>query len=107
MKEIKAFIRPNMLDAVLHALHEHPGLPGVTVSEVRGFGKVVGGDLASAPGFDTTRMAKVECIVEDAQAAEVIELIRRHANTGRFGDGKIVTVPIESVVRIRTGDSGE
>ncbi|HCT46697.1 MAG TPA: GlnB, partial [Phycisphaerales bacterium] len=51
MQEIKAFIRPNMLNAVLQALHEHPDFPGVTVSEVRGFGKVAGRDPSQPSGY--------------------------------------------------------
>lgn len=107
MKEIKAFIRSGMLDAVLRALHEHPDLPGVTVSDVRGFGRVTGRELAGATGYGTVQMTKLECIVDDERAAEVMDLIREHASTGRPGDGKIAMHAIESLVRIRTGESGE
>jgi nitrogen regulatory protein PII len=107
MKEIKAFIRPNMLDAVLKALHEHPDLPGVTASEVRGFGKLAGRGTNQGPGYGTVEMAKLECIVADGRAAEVAQLIREHASTGRPGDGKIVIYALDSVIRIRTGESGE
>lgn len=107
MKEIKAFIRPAMLDAVLQALHEHPDLPGVTVSDVRGFGRVAGRESAGPAGYGVTEMTKVECIVDDARAAEVMQLIQQHASTGRRGDGKIAMHAVESLVRIRTGESGE
>jgi len=104
MKEIKAFIRPNMLEAVLRALREHPGLPGVTVSEVRGFGRVAGRQSSEGPGHATVEMAKLECIVDDAQAAEMVEVIQRHATTSRPGDGKIAVYAVESLTRIRTGE---
>lgn len=107
MKEIKAFIRPNMLDAVLRALHEHPDLPGVTVSDVRGFGRVAGRDAPGETGYGTIRMIRIECVVDDGRAPEMMTLIRDHASTGRPGDGKIAMHAIESLVRIRTGESGE
>ena len=104
MKEIKAFIRPNMLDAVLRALHEHPAFPGVTVLSVRGFGKVA--DRWPGTGYDTTEMAKLECIVDDEMADDVAVVIRDNASTGRPGDGKITISTLETVIRIRTGESG-
>lgn len=107
MKEIKAFIRPGMLDAVLRALHEHPDLPGVTVSDVRGFGRVAGRESAASTGYGTIQMTKIECIVDEERAWEVMKLIQEHAKTGRPGDGKIAVHAIESLVRIRTGESGE
>lgn len=105
MKEIKALIRPGMLEAVLRALHEHPDLPGVTVSEVHGYGRVAGQAPSGTTGYGTIKMAKLECIVDDDRAPEVIALIREHAHTGSPGDGKIATHAIESLVRIRTGES--
>jgi len=106
MKEIKAFIRPNMLDSVLHALHEHPNFPGVTVTQVHGFGKVAGRDHSVYTSFGKTAMAKLECIVEDHMAFDVSSVIREHATTGRPGDGKIVITNLDTVIRIRTGESG-
>ncbi|MAO24164.1 MAG: GlnB [Phycisphaerae bacterium] len=106
MQEIKAFIRPNMLNAVLQALHEHPDFPGVTVSEVRGFGKVAGRDPSQPSGYGTVSMVKLECIVEAGHAAEVVQTIQEHAATGRPGDGKIAIQDVSSVTRIRTGETG-
>ncbi|MCB9843826.1 MAG: P-II family nitrogen regulator [Phycisphaeraceae bacterium] len=106
MKEIKAFIRPNMLNAVLQALHEHPDFPGVTVSEVRGFGKVAGRDSSQPSGYGMVEMVKIECIIEAGHAADVVQIIQDHAATGRPGDGKIAVHDVNSVTRIRTGESG-
>ncbi len=104
MKEIKAIIRPIKLDAVLRALHEHPDFPGITVSEVRGFGKVASKVANGGPAYGTVEMTKLECIIDDEHADEVAELIQSTATTGRPGDGQIVIRKLESVIRIRTGD---
>lgn len=106
MQEIKAFIRPNMLNAVLQALHEHPEFPGVTVSEVRGFGRVAGRDSSQPSGYGTVAMVKLECLVEEGQVADVVQIIQDQAATGRPGDGKIAVHDVISVMRIRTGESG-
>ena len=106
MKEIQAYIRPNMLEAVLRALHEHPDFPGVTVSHVRGFGKVSGRPAEGDAGFGTVEVSKLECMVDDGMAQKVADVIRVHAATGRPGDGKIAISTLNSVIRIRTGDSG-
>ncbi len=106
MKEIKAFIRPYRLDAVLEALHTHPELPGVTVSRVRGFGRTVGRRQArdEAPvQYGTTEMVRLECVVNDDQVAIVIDLILDAARTGHPGDGKVFVFDVEHAVRIRTG----
>jgi nitrogen regulatory protein P-II 1 len=104
MKEIKAIIRPIKLDAVLRALHEHPDFPGVTVSEVRGFGKVASKDSQSGPAYGSVEMTKLVCIIDDEHADEVAEVIQSTATTGRPGDGQLVIRALESVIRIRTGD---
>lgn len=105
MKEIKAIIRPHRLDAVLHALHAHPELPGVTVSHVRGFGRTVGrSDSQDAPvQYGTTEMVKLECALDDEEVNTVIQLIQRAAHTGHVGDGKIFVYALERAARIRTG----
>lgn len=107
MKGVQAFIRSNKIDSVLHALHEHPDFPGVTVSEVRGFERVSGENLAENPKFGTVEVCKLECIVDDAMIDNVVEVIRDHALTGRPGDGKIAVVSLDSVVEIHTGETGE
>ena len=106
MHEIKALIRPTKLDDVLRALHEHPDLPGVTVSHVTGFGRAVGRENGDAPQYDSVRMSKLECLVPDALCEAVVALIADKAHTGRPGDGKIAIIAVEDVVRIRTGERG-
>jgi len=101
MKEIKAFIRPEALEDVLGPLHAHPEISGVTVSNVRGFGRTVGrgreSDLAEV------QMLKLECIVPDRLLAEVLALIRESARSGRTGDGKVAVYDVIEAVSIRTG----
>jgi len=106
MKEIKAFIRPARLDDVLHSLHEHPGLPGVTVSRVTGFGRVVGRPDKDTPCYDSVEMCKLECLVPDALCNAIVDLLADRAHTGRPGDGKIAIIAVEEIVRIRTGERG-
>ncbi len=106
MKEIKALIRPNQFGAVLDALHEYPELPGVTVSEVRGFGRTVGRAGRQEEGrirYGTTKMFKLECVVNDEDVDTVVELIQQAAHTGNVGDGKVFVYGIEQAVKIRTG----
>lgn len=95
-----------MLDAVLRALHEHSDFPGVTVSTVRGFGKVTGRNKDGGAGLGTIEMSKLECIVDDGMADDVVNVIRSHAVAGHPGDGKIIVTRLDSVIRIRTGDTG-
>ena len=106
MKEIKAIIRQHRLDAVLDALHAHPELPGVTVSYVRGFGRVVG--RSSEPEgppiqYGTAQLVKLECVVNDDLLDEVIDIIQTAAHTGKAGDGKIFVFNVVELVKIRTG----
>ena len=102
MKEIKAYIRPHQLDRVVDALEAKPESPGVTVSEVKGFGHPKGGGPA-----ELMRRAKLEIVVPDTQVESIITLITEHAQTGNFGDGKIFVSDVEGAVRIRTGERGE
>ena len=86
MKEIKAIIRQNRLDAVLDALHAHPALPGVTVSYVRGFGRTAGrseGADATRVVYGTAEMVKLECVINDEMLDRVIDIIQSGARTGR------------------------
>ena len=102
MREIKAIIRPLRLPAVLRALHEIRDLPGVTVSTVRGIGRVppAGADA----DFDEVEMTKLEVVVPATIAAQVVAVIARAAHTGRLGDGKIFTLPVEHALKIRSGE---
>lgn len=110
MKEIKAIIQPFMLPRIVEALREIEGLPGLTVSEVRGFGKqqaVDGSGQVSDSYVDFTPKAKLEIVVADHLAERVVEVVQKHAHTGNPGDGKIFVYPVEEVVKIRTAERGE
>jgi len=108
MKLIKAIIKPFKLDDVREALSEI-GVQGITVSEVKGFGRQKGHtELYRGAEYvvDFLPKVKVETAVSDDQVAAVIEAIRGAANTGKIGDGKIFVMPIEQAIRIRTGETG-
>ena len=102
MKEIKAFIRPELLDDVLEPLYAHPEFPGITVSTVRGFGHRVGRRDKSDLG--EISMIKLETIVPDALVEDVLTMIRERAHTGRAGDGKIAVFEVQEAIRISTGE---
>jgi nitrogen regulatory protein P-II 1 len=110
MKEIKAIIRTFKLQAVLDELHDHPELPGVTISYVQGFGRSVGRD--EKPGadivqYDTANLAKIECVVNDNMLDEIIDVIKTAAHTGQPGDGKITIYDVKEMVKIRTGQRSD
>ena len=108
MKKIEAIIKPFKLDEVKDALAE-VGVQGMTVTEVKGFGRTGGKKevyRGSSYVVDFVPKVKVEVVVADEQVNAVIDAIERSARTGRIGDGKIFVVPIEEVVRIRTGERG-
>lgn len=107
MKEIKAMIQPHMLQKVVDALHDLPNLPGLTISDVRGFGRT-GGQNGEQGGRDVRyiRKAKLEIVVDDTDVETVIAKIVEHARTGNVGDGKIFVSAVDDVVRIRTGERG-
>lgn len=100
MKEIKAFIRPEMLEDVLDPLYAHPEFPGVTISTVRGFGHTVG--RTDTAGFAEVEMVKLEAIVPDALLEPVLSVIRERAHTGKSGDGKIAVYDVQQLIRIST-----
>ena len=109
MKKVEAIIRPFKLDDVKVAL-VNAGIIGMTVSEVRGFGRQKG-QVERYRGSEFTveflQKLKVEVVVDNDKVNSVIEAIREAAKTGGIGDGKIFISPIDSVVRIRTGDLDE
>ena len=109
MKKIEAIIRPFKLEDVKIAL-VNSGIVGMTVSEVRGFGRQKG-QVERYRGSEFTveflQKLKVEVVVEDAKVNSVIDAIAEAAKTGEIGDGKIFITSIDSVVRIRTGDKDE
>jgi len=106
MKKVEAIIRPFKLEDVKVALVE-AGIIGMTVSEVRGFGRQKG-QVERYRGSEFTveflQKLKIEVVVEDDRVEEVVKSIADAARTGEIGDGKIFISPVESVVRIRTGD---
>jgi len=111
MKEVKAVIRPLLLSRVVEALKQIDGLPGLTVDrDVRGFGRAPVGDDRDRIVDDLVEYvpkAKLEIVVSDELVEVVVETIRRLAHTGQPGDGKIFVIPVEEVVKIRTGERGE
>jgi len=109
MKKVEAIIKPFKLDEVKDALGEI-GIQGMTVSEVKGFGRTGGKKevyRGSAYVVDFVPKVKIEVVVADSQVAPVIDAIEKAAKTGRIGDGKIFITPVEEAVRIRTGERGE
>jgi nitrogen regulatory protein PII len=109
MKKIEAIIKPFKLEEVKDALTEL-GVYGMTVSEVRGFGRQKGHKEAyrgTEYTIEFVPKTKIEVVVSDALADKVIETIIRAAKTGSIGDGKIFLSNLEGVVRIRTGESGD
>ncbi len=108
MKKVEAIIKPFKLDEVKEALSSI-GVQGLTVSEVKGFGRQKGHtELYRGAEYvvDFLPKVKLEIIVSDELAAQVVETIERAARTGRIGDGKIFVMTMEEVVRIRTGERG-
>ena len=108
MKLITAVIKPHMVDQVKDALRVI-GVQGITVSEVKGFGRQ-GGHSETYRGaeyqIDFTPKMKLEILVDTEAVAGVIDVIQATASTGQIGDGKIWVTPVEAVVRIRTGEKG-
>ena len=108
MKLIEAIIKPFKLDEVKDALNEI-GIEGITVSEVKGFGRQKGHtELYRGAEYvvDFLPKVKLEIIVTNEKVSQVVEAIEKSARTGRIGDGKIFVLPMEEVVRIRTGERG-
>ncbi len=107
MKKVEAIIRPFKLDEVKIAL-VNAGIVGMTVSEVRGFGRQKGQTeryRGSEYTVEFLQKLKVEIVVEDNQVEMVIENLTKAARTGEIGDGKIFVSPVEQIIRIRTGES--
>lgn len=109
MKLITAIVKPFKLDDVREALSEL-GVSGVTVTEVKGFGRQKGHtELYRGAEYvvDFLPKAKVEVAVADALVDQAVLAISKVANTGKIGDGKIFVINLEQVIRIRTGETGE
>jgi nitrogen regulatory protein P-II 1 len=109
MKLVTAVIKPHKWEEVRSAL-EMVGVTGMTVSEVSGYGRQKGHtEVYRGAEYDIALVPKirVEIVVEDSEVDEVVETIVTSSRTGRIGDGKVWVVPVESVVRVRTGDADE
>ncbi len=109
MKKIEAIIKPFKLEEVKESLNAI-GIQGITVSEVKGFGRQKGHtELYRGAEYvvDFLPKIKIEVVLADNQVEQVVEAITSAAKTGRIGDGKIFIVPLEDVIRIRTGETGE
>ncbi|MCS6787099.1 MAG: P-II family nitrogen regulator [Thiobacillaceae bacterium] len=109
MKKIEAIIKPFKLDEVREALSAI-GVTGLTVTEVKGFGRQKGHtELYRGAEYvvDFLPKVKIELVVTEALLEPAIEAILTAARTGKIGDGKIFVTPVERVIRIRTGESGE
>jgi nitrogen regulatory protein P-II 1 len=109
MKKIEAIIKPFKLDEVREALSEL-GVTGLTVTEVKGFGRQKGHtELYRGAEYvvDFLPKVKIEIVLNGDQVEPAIEVIIKAARTGKIGDGKIFVLPVEQVVRIRTGETNE
>ncbi|MBC7981000.1 MAG: P-II family nitrogen regulator [Armatimonadetes bacterium] len=108
MKKIEAIIKPFKLEEVKESLAE-VGVQGMTVTEVKGFGRQKGHTeiyRGSEYTVDFLPKVKIEIVVDDAQAENVAQAIVKSANTGKIGDGKVFISTIEEAIRIRTGETG-
>ena len=109
MKLLKCIVRPNALEDVKDALSSL-GLVGMTVSEVKGFGRQKGHKelyRGAEYNIDFTPKLEIEVVVSEEIAEKAVAVVREAAQTGSIGDGKIFMLPVEEVVRIRTGETGE
>ncbi len=109
MQKLEAIIKPFKLDEVKDALNSI-GIQGITVSEVKGFGRQKGHtELYRGAEYvvDFLPKIKVEVVIADDLLAKAIDAVQQAANTGRIGDGKIFVTPVTDAIRIRTGERGE
>lgn len=109
MKLVTAVIKPHKWEDVREAL-ETFGVAGMTVSEVSGYGRQKGHtEVYRGAEYDIALVPKIriEIVVEDADAQDIVDIVVKTAQTGRIGDGKVWVIPVDSVVRVRTGDKDE
>ncbi len=109
MKEIKAVIRPFKLLEVVEELQKIDGLPGVTVSEIKGFGKGRAKNAKDKVIYEMVEFIpriQLEVVVDDGMADEVVDVIQKCAHTGNTGDGKVFISTVDEVVKIRTNERG-
>jgi nitrogen regulatory protein P-II 1 len=109
MKKIEAVIKPFKLDDVKEALNEI-GIQGMTITEVKGYGRQKGHKeiyRGAEYQVDFIPKIKIEIVAESELAPLLVETIRKAANTGKIGDGKIFVSPVDEVIRVRTGEKGK
>jgi nitrogen regulatory protein P-II 1 len=109
MKRIEAIIKPHKLEEVKERLRQ-VGISGLTVSEVKGFGRTGGKTevyRGSSYVVDFVPKVRLEIVVKESMLAECVEAIAASAKTGKIGDGKIFVTPVVEAVRIRTGEEGD
>jgi nitrogen regulatory protein P-II 1 len=109
MKKIEAIIKPHKLDEVKERLRQI-GISGMTVSEVKGFGRTGGKTevyRGSAYVVDFVPKVRIEVVVKDAMVSDAVQAVATTAKTGKIGDGKIFVTPVDEAVRIRTEERGE
>jgi nitrogen regulatory protein P-II 1 len=108
MKLVTAIIKPHQLDEVKEALEAY-GIQGMTISEAHGYGRQRGHSevyRGAEYTVDFVPKVRLEVLVDDVDSSDVLEVILKAAQTGRIGDGKIWSVPVDEVVRVRTGERG-
>ena len=108
MKKIEAIVKPFKLDEIKEAL-QRVDIKGMTITEVEGFGRQKGHTeiyRGAEYQIDFIPKVKLELVIDDAQIPQVLEVIQNSARTGKIGDGKIFVLPVEEVIRIRTGETG-
>ena len=108
MKLITAIIKPHQLDEVKEAL-EAFGVAGMTISEASGYGRQRGHTevyRGAEYTVDLVPKVRIEVLVDDPDVADVVDVVVKSSQTGRIGDGKVWTTPVEDVIRVRTGEHG-
>lgn len=109
MKEIKAIIRPSKLLEVTEELQKVEGLPGVTILEIRGFGKGRANHAEDKVVYELVEFVpriQLEVVVTDEMVVEVVDVIQKYSHTGNTGDGKIFVSTVDEIVKIRTNERG-
>ena len=113
MKMITAIVQPHMMSKVTHALEQIEGFPGVTITDVRGFGREKSVHGEDAPHrviedfVEYVRKARIEIVARDEMVDAIVDTIVRVAHTGRRGDGKVFVWQVEQAIRIQTGETGD
>jgi nitrogen regulatory protein P-II 1 len=110
MQEIKAIIRPHKLDDVISALYKIEGLPGITISDIRGLGKAEAKESKNKLEdgmLDIVKKTKLEMVVHEDIVEKVIDTIQKIAHTGNPGDGKVFIYEVKDIIKIRTNERGE